>query len=75
MIKLFCVSVNRFEERLIEITRTFPELNKSVVVCDKKLPKFFGNSNWVYLRGGDKKVEDESYHMNRVSDDNNFWYS
>jgi len=43
--KLFCVSVNRFEEKPIAITRTFPELDQIVIVCNEKLSKFFGNNS------------------------------
>ena len=70
--KLFCISANRFEERPITVTRTFPELDQIVVVCNEKLPKFFGNDSQVYLKGVDRRVEDESSYMNRVSDNNDF---
>ena len=43
--KLFGISVNNFEERPVTATRTFPELNLVVIICEEKLPKFFENSS------------------------------
>jgi len=70
--KLFCVSIDEFEERPIITTRIFPKINQIVIVHDEKLPKFFGNGSQVYLRGVNKIVENEFCHINRVSDDNDF---
>ena len=70
--KLFCVSADGFEERPIAVTRTFPELDQIVVVCDEKLSKFFGNDSQVYLKEVNRRVEDKSSCMNRVSDNNDF---
>ena len=57
------------------MTRTFPELDQTVIVCNEKLSKFFGNDSQVYLREVDRRVEDKSCCINRVSDDNDFQYS
>ena len=73
--KLFCVSIDEFEERPIVTTRIFSKIDQIVIVHDEKLPKFFGNGSQVYLRRVDKIVENEFCHINRVSDDDDFWYS
>ena len=72
--KLFCVSVNGFEERPIAMTRTFLELDQIIIVCNEKLSKFFGNDSQVYLREVDRIVEGEFCCMNRVSNNGDFQY-
>jgi len=73
--KLFGVSVNNFEERPVTVAKTFPELNQVVIICEEKLPKFFGNGSQVNLKEIDRRIKYKSSHVNRVYDNNDFCYS
>jgi len=75
LIKTFGVLADGFEERPVIKTKILPELNWVVIVHDEEPPKFFRDDSWVNLGGVDGRVEDKSCCMDRVSDDNNFWYT
>jgi len=70
--KLFDVFVNGLEEWPVMTTRTFPELDRVIIVYDKESFEFFEDSSQVYLGWMDRKVEDKSCYTDRVSNDNDF---
>jgi len=43
--ELFGVFINRLEEWPVTTTRTFPELDQVVAVCDEEPSEFFGDGS------------------------------
>ena len=68
----FGISVNKYEQRPVAVTRTFTKCNRVIVVGTEELSKFFRDGSQIYLERVDRRIKDFLSSMKRVGDDDNF---
>ena len=57
-----------------EIAWAFPKFNEIVPMTYEEFAKIREDSCWLDLVGIDGQFEDFSYHVNEVSNNNDFWH-
>ena len=68
----FGVSINRYEQRPVAASGTFPKHNRVVVVGTEELPKFFRDGSQMHLERVDRRIKDLLSSVERVGNNNNF---